>query len=231
MSDAYNEFAKKHGAKKEFYDEDLKFKYQSKSLREYSASIYGLPFQEFPVAAFTSEASYLQWCIQVSGMMPISRKGAFRQFISERLLDAQEEEIPPNTEEGVEVGVVVLTLLKNGLRNCRDFDKPQEENNDELRPGEWIYVETVEENRGQEVFIKFEGLKAKILDQIALGATETKITRKEVVKWLLAHGRYYGRDASVHRRRCAYVLPLGLVESFEVFALRTPSMTPSIHNK
>jgi hypothetical protein len=41
MSDStnkLNEFAKMHGAKKEFWDEDLKFKYQSKSLREYTAT-------------------------------------------------------------------------------------------------------------------------------------------------------------------------------------------------
>ncbi len=53
---------------KEFYDEDLKFRYQNNQ-PEYSASIYGLPYQEFPVTAFTNEATYQQWCIQVAGMM------------------------------------------------------------------------------------------------------------------------------------------------------------------
>jgi hypothetical protein len=65
--DRLNEFAQKHGAKKEFYDEDLKFKYQNKSIREYTASIYGLPYRQFPATAFTSERIYLQWCVQVSG--------------------------------------------------------------------------------------------------------------------------------------------------------------------
>jgi hypothetical protein len=57
-SDRLNEFAKKHGARKELWDENLKFKYQNKSLREYTASIYGLPYQPFPVKAFTSQAVY-----------------------------------------------------------------------------------------------------------------------------------------------------------------------------
>src|SRR4051812_43447956 len=93
----YNEFAKQHGAKKEFWDENLKFKYQNKSLREYTASIYGLKYQRFPEGAFTSEAKYLQWCVQVSGMIPLKRGREFVQYMRERLIDAEEEEIPPNT--------------------------------------------------------------------------------------------------------------------------------------
>jgi hypothetical protein len=224
MSDTpYNEYAKKHGAKKEFWDENLKFRYQNKSLREYSASIYGLPYQEFPVAAFTSEAIYLQWCVQVSGMMPESRgtKG-FKPFMRERLADAEEQEILPNMEEGVEVGVVILTILKSASKHCRNFDFDQ--HNDELEPGEWLFLETTEDSKcGPELFIKYEGLKAKIIDQVAMGNTETKMQRKEVVKWLLAHGRHCGRDASVNRQRSAYVLPYDLVEKFEVFNLRSPS--------
>jgi hypothetical protein len=218
-ADRYNEFAKQHGAKKEVWDENLKFRYHNKSLREYFASIYCLRYQRFSVTALTSEPAYLQWCVLVSGMMPPKRGKDFLQFMRERLIEAEEEEIPPNTEEGAEVGVVVLTILKDGIRNCRDFDQPQE--NDELGPGEWIFVETAEESKcGAEVYIKYEGLKAKLLDAIALGATETKLTRKEVTDWLLAHGRYYNRNTSINRRRCAYVLPFSLVESFEVYALR-----------
>src|ERR1700733_5111656 len=97
-TDRLNEFAKKHGAKKEVYDEDLKFKYQNKSIREYTASIYGLPYREFPATAFTSERIYLQWCVQVSGMMPDKRTTLFHQFIQDRLAEAEEEEIPPNME-------------------------------------------------------------------------------------------------------------------------------------
>ena len=59
-------FAQKHGAKKEFYDEGHKVPLsRNKSKREYSASIYGLPYQEFPVTAFTNEATYQQWCIRI----------------------------------------------------------------------------------------------------------------------------------------------------------------------
>ncbi len=122
----YNEFAKTHGIKKEFWEEGLQFRYQNKSLREYSASVYGLPFQSFPVTAFTSEAVYLQWCIQVSGMMPLSRGKEFKQYMRDRLAEAVEEEIPPNTEEGIEVGIVVLRLLYNEIRRCRNFDDTQE---------------------------------------------------------------------------------------------------------
>lgn len=142
----FNEYAKQHGAKKEVWDEDLKFKYQSRSLRVYFASIYGLPYQEFPVAAFTSEAAYQQWCILVAGMMHLPARGKeFKQFIVGRLADAEEVEIPPNTEEGIEVGVVVLTLLKNAIRNCRNFDLPGED--DELQPGEWVFLETTAESK------------------------------------------------------------------------------------
>jgi hypothetical protein len=155
---------------------------------------------------------------------PDRGRGKFKPFIVERLAEATEEEIPPNTEEGIEVGVVVLTLLKNAIRNCRNFDLPGEE--DELQPGEWVFLETSAESKcGQEVYIKYEGLKAKIIDQIAMGATETKMTRKEVINWLRAHGRYYNREASVNRHRCAYVWPMELVEKFEVYSLRSPSMT------
>jgi hypothetical protein len=146
----------------------------------------------------------------------------FHQFIQDRLAEAEEEEIPPNMEEGVEVGVVVLTILKSKIRNCRNFDVPLKEDfSDELEPGEWVFIETAEDSKcGLEVFIKYEGLKACIQDQVAFGNTETKMARREVVAWLMAHGRHYGKDATINRRRCAYVLPFSLVEGFEVFALR-----------
>ena len=120
--------------------------------------------------------------------------------------------------------MVILTILKSKMERCRDFDVPQkveEGNSDKLHPGEWIFIETADDSKcGPEVYIKYEGLKACILDQIALGTTETKLARKEVVAWLLAHGRYHNKDATVSRRRCAYVLPCSLVDNFEVFALR-----------
>jgi hypothetical protein len=147
--------------------------------------------------------------------------------MQERLADAEEEEIPPNLEEGVEVGVVVLTILKNRLRNVRDFDFEQEK--DELEPGEWLFVETVSDSRcGKEVFIKYKGLKACILHEVANGNTETKIARKEVVAWLKAHGRYYNGSATINRLRCAYVLPYDFVDTYQVFALRRPSITYKI---
>jgi hypothetical protein len=223
MTDAYNEFAKKFGARKEIWDEDLKFRYQNKSMREYSASVYGLPYREFPVTAFTSQAVYLQWCLQVSGVMPDKRRSEFHKYMQERLSEAEEEAIPPNTEEGAEVGVVILTILKSKLTTARNFDLPggEEDERDKLVPGEWIFVETAEDSQcGLEVYVKYEGLRACILDQVAMGCTETKLTRKEVVKWLRDHGRYYDRKTSINRRRSAYVLPYDLVKGFEIFALR-----------
>jgi hypothetical protein len=223
----FNEYAKKHGARKEVWDEGLKFKYQNKSMREYTASIYGLPYQEFPLAAFTSEAAYLQWCVAVSGVMPDKRKSRaeFHRYIQERLGEAEEEDIPPDTEEGVEVGVVILTILKNKIVNARDFDVAQEE--DKLRPGDWVFLETSAESRvGLEVYIKLQGLMGCILSHIAMGNTETKITRKDVVAWLRAHGRYCNREASVNRWRCAYIVPHALVDSFEVFPLRGTVLVP-----
>jgi hypothetical protein len=223
MSDAatkLNELTKKHGAKKEFWDENLKFRYQKKSLSEFTASIFDLPYVEFPDAALTSEPKYLQWCSKMSrGVMPNVRGKKFIDYIRERLAEAEEEDIPPNMEEGIEAGVVILTLLKNAIRNCRDFDQPQDEL--ELKPGEWLFIETAEDSRcGEEVYIKLEGLMAKVSGQVAMGNTETKLTRKDVSKWLLVHGRQCGRTATVNRRRSAYVLPLGIVEIHEVFASR-----------
>src|SRR5262249_55579800 len=153
----------------------------------------------------------------------IKRQKAFAEFIRDRLVDAEEVAIPPNLEEGVEVGVVVLTILKHAIQICRNFDKPkgEDDDSDELKPGEWIFLETAEDSKvGLEVYVKYEGLKARILDQMAFGNTETKITRKEVVRWLLDRGRYHDKNASVNRRRCAYVLPYDLVQSFEIFRLR-----------
>jgi hypothetical protein len=221
-TDRYNDFAKEHGARKEVWDEALKFKFQSKSLHEFTASVYGMPFQEFPDAALTSEKIYHQWCAKVARIMPQDRsKKEFKQYMNERLLEAEKEEIPPNTEEGVEVGVVVLAILLNAIQNCRDFDKPQDDLGQELRPGEWVFIETSEDSKcGQEVYIKYEGLKARVVHQMCDGGTETRLTRKQIVKWLMANGRYYDKTASVNRRRCAYVLPLELVESHEVFSFR-----------
>jgi hypothetical protein len=133
------------------------------------------------------------------------------------LIDA--EEIPPNTEEGAEVAAVVLTILKNGIRNCRNFDYEQEIQ--ELGPGEWIFVETAEESKcGQEVYIKYEGLKARIINQMGDGGTEMRFTRKQITKWLRETGRYYNVNASVNRRRCAYILPYNLVDKHQVFSYR-----------
>jgi hypothetical protein len=53
-----SDFITQHGGKTEIYHENLKFQYQKKPLRYYTASIYGLPFVDFPVTAFTSERSY-----------------------------------------------------------------------------------------------------------------------------------------------------------------------------
>jgi hypothetical protein len=219
----FNDFAKKHGARKEVWDEGLRLWYKSKSLREYRASVYGLPPQDFPVTGFTREANYLQWCLQVSGVMPDKRGQNFHQFMQRCLSEAEEEPIPPSTEEGIEVGVIILTVLKNNVGNSRDFDKPQPDDvgGDMLQPGEWLYTETVAESKcGKEVFIKYEGLRSKLMHLVAIGATETKITRKQATDWLQANGRYYDRESSPNRRRCAYVIPLELVEKFEVFAYR-----------
>jgi hypothetical protein len=218
-SNKFNQFAQQHGAKREVWDENLKFKYQSKSLRVYKASVYGSDFLDFPPKALTSEVQYQQWCALVAGMMPPKRGRDFLNFMNNRLLDAEEEAIPPNTEEGVEVARVVLTILKNKCRNCRDFDCEQEEWG--LIPGEWVFVETAKDSScGKEVFIRFEGLMACVLDEVAMGCTETKMTRKEIVDWLLAHGRHLGRDASPNRVRSAYAIPFSLVEGFQIFALR-----------
>jgi hypothetical protein len=158
-------------------------------------------------------------------MMPNKRKEGFHQFMQERLVDAEEEEIPPNLEEGAEVGVVILTILKSKVKICRNFDVPPGpgfvDDGDELRAGEWLFLETAEDSKcGLEVYIKYEGLRSCILDQVAMGSTETKMGRREVVAWLMAHGRHHNKEATVNRRRCAYILPYSLVESFEVFALR-----------
>ena len=49
--------------------------------------------------------------------------------------------------------------------------------------------------------------------------TETKLTRKDVVKWLVANGRHCSKTSiSVLTPMSAYVLPFDLVNSFEVFS-------------
>ena len=225
MSDRGNEFMKEHGAKREFWDENLKFKYYKKTFREYWGSVYGLPHQPFPDAALTCEPKYQQWCVGISGYMPVDRGKNFKTFIRERLAEAEEQEIPPSLEDGVEIEVVVLNILKNALRSARNFDDPQE--SDELRPGEGIFTEAAEDSKcGREVYIKFEWLKARVLHEVSVGNTETKLTRAMVIAWLEAHGRHCSRNATVNRRRSAYVLPYSLVAEHQVFALKafTPGM-------
>src|SRR6516225_3984886 len=88
MSDRGNEFMKEHGAKREFWDENLKFKYYKKTFREYWGSVYGLTHQPFPDAALTCEPKYQQWCVGISGYMPVDRGKNFKTFIRERLAEA-----------------------------------------------------------------------------------------------------------------------------------------------
>jgi hypothetical protein len=223
----FNEFAKAHGAKLDVFHEDRKFRYQNKSLRYYTASIFGLPFVDFPVAAFTNQRSYQQWCVQVCGVMPSGRKAAeFEQYIQARLAEAEEVEIPPDMEEGSEVGAVILNIVKNYTHNCRDFDikgdDPEgSDADDRLFSGEWLFVETIEGSKcGKEVFIRVRGLMAKITWENSNGNTPSKITQKEVTDWLKGHGRYYDREASKNRYRSAYVLPLKMVLEHEIFPLR-----------
>jgi hypothetical protein len=139
--------------------------------------------------------------------MPTARKGSFQQFIQDRLAEAEEVEIPPDMEEGSEVGAVILNIIKNHIHNCRDFDyrpapdsgngnelMPDEvtedddddpEDSSELYPGEWLFVETVPESTcGKEVFIKLNGLMSFVTSENANGNTEYKMTRKEVSDWL-----------------------------------------------
>ena len=55
--------------------------------------------------------------------LPSRGREKFKQFIVERLAEAVEEEILPSTEEGIEVGIVVLTILHNEIKRCRNFDQ------------------------------------------------------------------------------------------------------------
>jgi hypothetical protein len=66
-----------------------RFKWNGKTLM---CSVYGLPFKEFPVKACTNQKSYLDWCIQVSGMMPHLRSYKdFQELISNFMGKASEE--------------------------------------------------------------------------------------------------------------------------------------------
>jgi hypothetical protein len=218
-SDRINEFMREHGAKREFYDEGLKFRYKNKDLHEFTASIYGLDYREFPPKALISEPAYLQWCAQISNMIPTKRGKDFLQYIRDRLTEAEEEEIPPNMEEGAEVENLLLCILKNQMWNARNFDKEQE--NQELISGEWMFMETADDSKcGLEVYIKLNGFMAGVTYQKANGNTETKLTRKEVVAWLRAHGRCLNREATVNRRRSAYVLPYEFLKNASIFSMK-----------
>jgi hypothetical protein len=223
----FNDFAKKHGAKKEVWDEDLKFQYQLKSMREYSASIFGSQYLEFPVSAFTSEAVYLQWCVGVSGVMPNKRGREFHKYIQERLEQAVEEEIPPGLEEGAIIKETILSRIRfklyggvhdekeakeKGLtRSLKDADDPEQLKH--LSDREYMWVETREDTGFGEkaVFLRIEPLMDGITELTRNGLMEEKLSRKSIVKWLKVNGKHYNRESSPNRVKSVYALPLSFV--------------------
>jgi hypothetical protein len=235
----FNEFAKKHGARKEVWDEDLKFKYMNKSLREYIASIYGLAYQKFPIAAFTNESVYLQWCMQLSGMMPDKRKSEFHRYMQERVAEATEAEILPGLEEGAIIKQTVLHHVRSQLGievdadperakaileakkteagkavrtiGVRDLDDPKQPKDIGYR--EPMFLETRDDTGFGEkaVFIRIDPLMDWITERARHGLTEAKIDRDTVCNWLAKNGKHYPRNASPARLQSVYALRLSFV--------------------
>jgi len=225
----FNDFAQKHGAKKEVWDENLQFRYQNKTMREYSASIFGLPYEDYPLAGFTSETVYLQWCARIAGVMPERRKNKFHEYMQERLSEAEEIEILPGLERGAiikeEVSAYVQNLLlliddadtnKHGVKVKRgshvaDFDEPTQDKGSTKRYD--LFLETRADTGFGEraVFIRIKPLMHWITERNRNGITEAKLERDAICKWLEMNGKHYPRNATVNRLQSAYALRLSFV--------------------
>jgi hypothetical protein len=76
-----------------------------------------------------------------------------------------------------------------------------------------LWLETIDQSRGQEVVIKVNTLMKKINSFESVGNTEGKIKRRDVCKRLVHYGRQVGgRNASPNRLRCAYALPIEFLD-------------------
>ena len=124
-SEKFNRFAQEHSARKNVWDENLKLRYKPRTFNEFTASVYGEEYKDFPAEAIASPTKYDRWCVSASRMFPPQRdRKEFRQYMQERLFEAKEAEILPDTEDGAEVGSMILTILKSKCRIARNFSRP-----------------------------------------------------------------------------------------------------------
>ena len=208
-AEQFNRFAKDNGANVLYLDENLVLQKEMREEIVFWGSVYGSDIVEMPDNALTSENEYRKWCWKLTGMMPAKRSPAeFDKYIRPKMLDAVERVSLPGTEYGVEVEMAIKEATGTRRLKAKDLDA-----GDVLPPDDWLWLETLDERRGQEVIIRINGLMKILMTQEWVGNTEGKVKRRDVCKCLVRYGRQVaGRDASVNRLRCSYALPIEFLD-------------------
>jgi hypothetical protein len=109
--------------------------------------------------------------------------------------EARTRESMPGTEFGIEVDEAIEGAVTFAIRDPKNLDAGCE-----VSPGDWVWLETIDQKRGLEVVIRIKTLMEKINLRESMGNTEGKIKRRDVCKRLLFYGRQVGdRAASVQQ--------------------------------
>jgi hypothetical protein len=207
-SERFNEYLIKNGGSKLDVDENLMLTYEDKKERVYWASVYGSEFRRAPRAFFTSQATYRDFCVGVSGMMPKKRAGVdFDNYVRARLVEATVKETLPGLEEGVIAGHAVFSVIAKFMKKACDYDNPDRRS--DVNRGDPFFMETRAEGPGyKEIFIRINYLMDGLIFEQSIGQLERKVTRDEIVDWLLIIGRTpYPVTASPRRLRSTYPIP------------------------
>jgi hypothetical protein len=201
----FNDFAAKHGASLLHVDENLILQKEIREEVVFWGSVYDSDFVEMPDSAFTSEAAYRTWCWKTTGIMPEKRASPreFDKYIRTKMIEATTREVLPGTEYGAEVESVIEEILLFNLKWI--VSRPE---GCDWKEGDWVWIETIDESRGEEIIIRIKPFMQKINIWEARGNTEGKIKRRDVCKRLVHYGRKVDdREGSVNRLRSAYALP------------------------
>jgi hypothetical protein len=209
-NDRLKQFAAQHGASFLLVDEDLMLEKEIREEVAFWGSVYGSEFVEMPDAAFTSEPAYRTWCWKTTGIMPKKRNSTrdFDEYIRSKMLQATTREVLPGMEYGAEVDDAIERSLELYLGTAMSRkDGPW------YQPGDWVWLEDLDEGYGEEIIIRINPLLRQVNKREAIGHTQGKIKRRDVVKRLMHYGRKVGdRDASMNRLRSSYALPKEFLE-------------------
>jgi hypothetical protein len=151
-------------------------------------------------------------------MMPKKRTSSdFDQYLRERLVEATIMEILPGLEYGAVVASAVFYSINMAISkfHCADYDDPERKH--DLGKDDPAFIETRNEGPGYpEIFIRINHLMGLMTFLQSQGNFEKKVSREEVIEWLITVGRkpYPWTGVSPRRLRSTYPIPFYLYEKW-----------------